>query len=285
MKVDYHIHTLCSDGSYTVKEVFEKITKNHISSFSITDHDTIAGIKPAKQLSNGIVEFVNGVEITCAQLYVSELQKTISIHLLGYLFDENNITLQPLLEKRNVANGKIFETLAEDFSDMGYPFSISDVPISCGSVLQLCDIANYLKNSYPAISSNRLDYVQSYAPKLSRANITVQEGISAIHAAGGKAVWAHPFIVYHDFQKQKLTFDEVTLALAFFQQLGLDGIEADYWDFQEKERAQLRELSSCHSLFYTCGSDFHGSRHRNHLGIESSSDWLNTFRKEIKIWN
>lgn len=188
MKVDYHIHTLCSDGVYTIEKVIQKIMENNISSFSITDHDTISGIRRAKELSDGNITFVNGLEITCSEIFLPELQKSFSIHLLGYLFDETNQALIDLLEKRKLKSSAVFETLSKDFADIGYPFSITDVPISCGTVLQLCDITDYLKKTYPDISENYLARILSYAPKLSQANISISEGIAAIHAAGGKAV-------------------------------------------------------------------------------------------------
>lgn len=39
--IDLHVHTNCSDGSMTPKEVIDEAVKNGVSVISIADHDTI----------------------------------------------------------------------------------------------------------------------------------------------------------------------------------------------------------------------------------------------------
>ena len=39
--MDLHIHTTCSDGSMTPKEVIDEAFNNGVSVISIADHDTI----------------------------------------------------------------------------------------------------------------------------------------------------------------------------------------------------------------------------------------------------
>lgn len=48
MKVDYHIHSLYSDGIYTVEEILPMLLEKKIARFSLTDHDTIDGIQKAR---------------------------------------------------------------------------------------------------------------------------------------------------------------------------------------------------------------------------------------------
>lgn len=47
MKVDCHMHSLYSDGVCTMEEIISLLQQEHVSIFSITDHDTVDGIKEA----------------------------------------------------------------------------------------------------------------------------------------------------------------------------------------------------------------------------------------------
>ncbi|MGL5692685.1 MAG: PHP domain-containing protein, partial [Peptostreptococcaceae bacterium] len=129
MKVDYHIHTLCSDGVYTVNEIIQKVIENNIASFSITDHDSVSGIKLAKKLSENKLDFITGLEITCSETIIDTLTNPISIHLLGYGFDEDCPYLINILKSRNELNHKVFNNLSKELYLKNHPINISDVPI------------------------------------------------------------------------------------------------------------------------------------------------------------
>ena len=42
MKVDYHMHTLCSDGICEVEAVVDKAVNCGILAMAVTDHDTVS---------------------------------------------------------------------------------------------------------------------------------------------------------------------------------------------------------------------------------------------------
>ena len=49
MILDLHTHTTASDGQYTPAELIDMAKKRELVIFAITDHDTINGLKEAKQ--------------------------------------------------------------------------------------------------------------------------------------------------------------------------------------------------------------------------------------------
>lgn len=282
MKIDYHIHTLCSDGVYTVDELFPIIQANHIESFSITDHDTISGIKRAKQLCSDSICFIEGIEITCSELFFPAVGSSLSLHILGYGFDENHPDFIKTLSQRRHNVMKVFESLCLSISAAGYPIRVQEVPVSCGTVLQLCDIRNCIKLKYGAVPKEVGTILDSYSVKLNAANLSVQDGIRLIHQAGGTAVWAHPFYVYQNFQKVTLTREQILMILNYLNTNnleGLDGLEANYSAFCENDRIWLRDLASNYHLFYTAGSDFHGSPGRDYIGMELDKDVLKIHHK------
>ena len=45
--VDLHVHTSCSDGSYSPSQIVDLAIKEHIKAVAITDHDSISGVEEA----------------------------------------------------------------------------------------------------------------------------------------------------------------------------------------------------------------------------------------------
>jgi 3',5'-nucleoside bisphosphate phosphatase len=88
-----------------------------------------------------------------------------------------------------------------------------------------------------------------------RETPSVPEAVDAIHAAGGVAVWAHPF----------WDVDEPEEALAMvqrFRELGIDGIEAFYVTHTREQTELLATRCAELDLLSTGSSDFHGPENR-----------------------
>lgn len=268
MKVDYHIHTKHSDGFFSVEEVLDQAKLERIQSIAITDHDTLSGIPAAKSYITEDMEYVTGIEITCSEFPFAESKPSWSIHLLGYGFDETDKPFHEILQRRAQAIHNVYLRLLKDLQAFGVYVSLSEIPISCGCVLQLCDVANYLKQKYPMLDDSARQLVDSYALDLTRANLTFEEGIRAVHQAGGKAVWAHPFSVYHKFQKISISHEDVRLVLNVLKKAGLDGIEANYLWFSPEQQKWLWETAKENELYCTAGSDFHAPVGRNKMGMD-----------------
>ena len=152
MKVDYHMHTLCSDGIYEVEAVVDMAVNCGILAMAVTDHDTLSGIGRARQCCLGRIRYVTGTEITCAEQLWGSLPTSQSIHLLGYGFDETDPVLCALLSARKERTEAVYQELAEAVTASGYPIRIPDVPMSCGNVLQLRDVMAHVRAAYPAVS-------------------------------------------------------------------------------------------------------------------------------------
>lgn len=271
MKVDYHVHTLCSDGVFTVEEVINMAISESIEQIAITDHDTLDSIIELKRI-NKEINFINGIEITCQERKFNGSINPLSIHLLGYNICEDNNYFKMLLDERRKKVKLCFESLCSELRQSGMSIFYNEIPISCGNVMQLSDIYNYLSKIYKSPSDLEVlrNLISNYETKLTMVNITVEDGIKAIHDAGGIAVWAHPFNIYRRFKKHELTNEEVINIMDELKYAGIDGIEADYLGFIESRRQWLREEAKSRELITTGGSDFHGSSRRGKMGIEIS---------------
>jgi hypothetical protein len=89
-RADLHVHTDRSDGTYTPAQVADLARRCGLSAVAVTDHDTVAGIAPARAAAANTVEVIAGVEIT-AEYRGREL------HLLGYFIDPGHAGLNKAL--------------------------------------------------------------------------------------------------------------------------------------------------------------------------------------------
>ena len=88
MLVDFHMHSIFSDGVETPKDLLQHAIDCNVSMMALTDHDEIDGFQALrvaqKELDpNESIKIVNGCEFSADY-------KDKSIHILGYCFDENN---------------------------------------------------------------------------------------------------------------------------------------------------------------------------------------------------
>src|SRR5690606_7052185 len=87
-RADLHLHTTASDGAYTPAEVVDLARRSGLAAIAVTDHDTLAGVGPARAAAPASLEVIDGVEITCEF-------RGRELHLLGYFIDPQS---RPLLD-------------------------------------------------------------------------------------------------------------------------------------------------------------------------------------------
>lgn len=68
--IDLHVHSTCSDGTFTPSELVHEAIRHSICAFALTDHDCIDGIKEAQEEtlrlnSPDAPEVIAGVELSC----------------------------------------------------------------------------------------------------------------------------------------------------------------------------------------------------------------------------
>ena len=79
---DTHVHTVGSDGSYTLENVVEKALKAGLKYLAITDHNTVTIREP---FSVNSLTVIPGVECDCS--YSTESGKMQDIHVIGLFFN------------------------------------------------------------------------------------------------------------------------------------------------------------------------------------------------------
>jgi len=247
-KVDMHMHTCASDGTWNVSELKEELIKRKINIFSITDHDCIDNIKNMQEIispKDNLV-FIPGTELTAEY-------EGREYHLTLYNFDIKNQQLLDLIKWTNesklnsnkeyiksYAANKYLDVSIEDFDKYNYDRKRG----GWKSVNYMID-----KGIHEDILTHLTDFGKSGA----KANLKgAEEVIKTAKKSGGKIFLAHPS--YH-YRKSPMPEQE----LEYWLSLGIDGIECFspynkgeeqyYIDFCKKNNLMISGGSDCHGMF------------------------------------
>ncbi|MDZ7548893.1 PHP domain-containing protein, partial [Clostridium perfringens] len=105
------IHSICSDGRFTPRDIVKMAKDKNLDYVSLTDHDTLTGIDEALNEANKLgINFIPGIEL-------STEHNGESIHILGFFNKDtyNNPELNNILnefkEKRISRAYKIVDNL------------------------------------------------------------------------------------------------------------------------------------------------------------------------------
>ena len=242
-RADLHVHTTCSDGTYTPAQVVELARRSGLSAVAITDHDTLAGIAPARAAARS-VEVVPGVEIT------AEHHGHI-VHLLGYFFDAENVALNDALAGLRMRRAERFREMVERLRGCGVSLDEEEVRAQANAAVPgRRQLATLLVRAGKAgtVREAFTRYLGDFGPATVRSPaLPVAEAIALVCAAGGVAALAHP------------SYDEGTRQqLIDLRTLGLQAVEVDFPACPGGKQRLLRALAAELGLAVTGGSDCHG---------------------------
>jgi len=245
-QADLHIHSTASDGRLTPAEVVQEAARRGLKFMSLTDHDTIDGIAPAKAAAKGFpgLKLIPGVEIS-TDIAAGE------VHVLGYFIDYTDRELLETLERfRNSRLGRARGMVAK-LDKLGVHLDWQRIEqIAGSSVMGRPHIARAMleKGYIGSFKQAFSDYIGRDGPAyVEREKITPAEAVALIIKARGLAVLAHPF-----------TAGDPEVLTEELKAAGLAGIETYYDNYTAGEIDQLVKLAQKHNLIATGGSDFHG---------------------------
>lgn len=245
-RIDLHLHTLHSDGTFAPEEVVRRARSAGLSAISITDHDGIGGIAAARRAAGSDPEIVSGAELTA----VSHERE---LHVLGYGFDEGDPAMNRYCaEAQERRQGRI-QWMIQRVNEAGVPVTLEEVRQIAGNADSIGrpHLAEALVKRGVVRSLNEAfdRYIGDHAPCFVRAaTLTVADAARLIREAGGVVVLAHPY---------RLVEDEWIPALV---REGIQGIEVFHSDHNAQAAQFYRRVAAEMGLLVTGGSDCHGFR-------------------------
>jgi len=260
---DLQAHSLHSDGVLPAAEVVEHAAAAGVELFALTDHDTVDGVPEAAERARALgLAFSPASELSAVHGGHEDL------HVLGYELDVADRDLIALLEDFRGDRARRIEAMADRLRELG--FSLDDAPLLArreagkpigrphlaDAILAHPDNAERLREEGIAGKNELFPayLVPGAKAYVARSRPTVTEAIGVIHAAGGVAVWAHPFWDVEDP-------DEALGTLREFADAGLDGVECFYATHSEEQTRLLHGVAMERGLLTTGSADFHGPEH------------------------
>ncbi|MEZ8142321.1 phosphatase [Enterovibrio norvegicus FF-33] len=250
MLFDLHSHTTASDGRFSPEDLVKRAVDFRVNVLAITDHDTTAGLAPAKAAvaKHGLpLHIVNGIEI-------STVWENKDIHVVGLNIDPEAPELVALINAQAIRREARAELIADRLDKQGMPGALAGSKALAGDVsLTRAHFARWM------VEQGHVKTMQAVFKKyLTRGNpgyvppnwCTIDEAVDVIHKAGGQAVIAHP-------GRYKLSAKWLKRLLQTFADAGGDGMEIAQPQQSPNERRLLGDYAIQFGLAGSQGSDFH----------------------------
>jgi 3',5'-nucleoside bisphosphate phosphatase len=281
-RFDLQSHSTRSDGALEPAAVVAAAAQAGVELLALTDHDTLAGVPEA--LEAGVeqrVRVVPAIEISAIDPPShpegrkrgagggGEGGVARELHILGYLVDHTDVSFMATLAGFLADREQRTLRMARSLRDLGIELDEQaiDARVSTGEPIGRPHLAEAAL-SHPAnaqrLREEQIDDIGSFIrayliegrPAFSlRVTPTVAEAIDAIHAAGGVAIWAHPFWDVSDSLEVLATIDR-------FRALGIDGVEAFYVTHTQEQTELLARRCAELDMLSTGSADFHGPENR-----------------------
>ena len=255
---DLQAHSTRSDGTLEPADVVARAAADGVELLALTDHDTVDGVEEALAAAR-----THGIALSPAAELSAVHGGHEDLHVLGYELDHRDADLRAALADFRADRGRRIAAMAERLRELG--FALDEARLDRDSVGRphLADAVLVHPANADRLAAEGIDgrdalfpaYLVPGAPAyVARSRPTVAEAIDVIHAAGGVAVWAHPF---WDLASPA----EVVRTLDGFAAAGLDGVEAFYATHDEAQTRLLRAAAAERGLLATGSTDFHGPEH------------------------
>ena len=275
IKVDFHLHTSCSDGILSPKEVMERAKTNNVEYLAITDHDTLSGLDECIEYGNkNGIKVIPGIEL-------STQHNNESVHILGFFKNDSYKNKDLICELNKIKNHRIvraksmIEKLKSEFNidiDFDKISSQSKDTVARPHIARAIIDAGY-PYDFEYIFNNFIGKgCKAYMPTL---KISTEAGINLLKKYDALVFLAHPKLIHNSDIKEFLNMD-------------FNGIEAVYFQNTNEETEYYINLANNHNLLISCGSDFHGNinsdkRHGDIGSMNLPIKYLHKFLEALNI--
>ncbi len=258
--IDLHTHTTASDGCCTPDELVARAAAAGVDVLSLTDHDTVAGCRPAAAACfDAGIEFVAGTEITATR-------ENIDVHTLGYFIDIESQKLAAFLTEQRLRRIERVREIVHRLGKFGIALDadailqsgLDDQSRAVGRpwIARALVAAGHVATSDEAFSRWLSRGRPAFVPRMAAAP---EEVIGRIHEAHGIASIAHPGLLGRDGWLPQLA------------EAGLDAIEAYHCDHDAQTTRLYLDLATRLGVAVSGGSDYHADESHGGASIGSVS--------------
>ena len=248
MIVDFHTHSLASDGALTPLELVRRAKAAGVRQFALTDHDTTAGYLSVRHTSEADeVGLISGVELSCRWA-------TTTVHVVGLNFDADASQIIAVVEQLTQAREERAEKIAMRLAGVGIDGALEGAkavanesqigrPHFATWMVEVGAVNSVTEAFDKYLGAGKIGDVKMFWPPLS-------DVVQAITQAGGVAILAHPL-------KYRLTGMKLRALINDFKAAGGGAIEVLNGRQPETDLKRLSQLAEGNGLMCSVGSDFH----------------------------
>ncbi len=258
MYADLHIHSTFSDGALSPEAIVREAEAHGVGLIAVTAHELAAGSLAAEPLARRAgIAFLRGAETECIAFGRFH-------HLLAYGVDFDEPALAALLADNRAKLDEMSVELVRRMAGNDPRVSLEDFhayerDATLGGwkgleYLFRRGVTRSIRDGIPLYGQYGVTYEDAGFPPM-------ETTVAAIHAAGGRAVLAHPWATV-PHPDEALFFEGVRALI----DRGLDGVECYYPLHPPEIVAGLLALCEDRDLIVTAGSDCHGSFGRTRVG-------------------
>ena len=247
---DLHCHSTVSDGLMSPTAVAALAVRAQVDLWSLTDHDELGGQREASEAAAALgLRYVPGVEIS-----ITWAGRTV--HIVGLQIDPTHPVLVNGLEQTRSGRLNRARQIGEQLALVGVPGAFEGAMrfVSNPDLISRTHFARYLVESGAAASTS--DVFKRYLAEgrpgfVPHRWASLADALQWIHAAGGKAIIAHPG--RYDFTPVEFNalFDE-------FISLGGKAIEVVTGSHTPDQYDEYAQVARRYGFQASRGSDFHG---------------------------
>ena len=276
-RIDLHIHTTMSDGTFTPKQVIDEAYKNGVSVMAIADHDT------TEAYTDELFEYAKSKNIKLIPaVEISTKASKAGVHVLGYNFDwKDEKFKEKLFKLRNIRHDYLHD-VSKKLEEIGYYLNVEELDkIDAVTKAHIAlDIVNSDKNKDKLMKDfghipSKGEFIETIMNEncpayVKKRTVTPKQAAEIIRSANGKVILAHPVAYVHE---DGFTDEDI---LTIIQDMSPDGLEANYLYVDRNnnlidETEKWNKFAKENNLFVTIGSDFH-----NKDGIRPEIGFVNT---------
>lgn len=241
------MHTTVSDGRCSPAELVARVAAAGLTTFAITDHDTIGALPEAAPLAAALgLTLVPGIEVTA-------VCDGRDVHVLGYWCDADSPGLLAFLTEQRARRVERVEQIGQALARAGAPIDIrpllDDAASRPGAAVGRPGLARALVDAgYATSTQDAFDRLlgEGRPAYVSRAGLAPEAVFAIIHDAGGLASLAHPGVTRRDDLVER------------WVRGGLDAVEAFHSDHDAAARTRYVAMAESLGVAVSGGSDFHG---------------------------
>ena len=292
-KVNMHIHSKASDGSLApleilrqAKECADRLPKGEKFTFSLTDHDTIAGVQEIVREINknpseyANVRFIPGIEMSTSYTNPELMTGSVNLDFLIYGFDVNNPKLlQEIARRKQSLDNSTQEFVGAIASRLGKEFlDFNVIKNSSKQLKNVCSngYVNDLREFVTPLLSMKgvsdketmslLEKCFGHAYQPLKANISTVEAGKLASAIDAFSSLAHPGKIHFSHANlHKEGTDVTNTVLRQLYSVGSQGLEGNYMSYKSQDAQNWGKriydafkTQDMH-IYLTGGYDTHGS--------------------------